>query len=454
MEVAVAGTDSRQVAEARFSQGTIRKRGGEWQAVVTYHDADGAKHIKTKLTGIACDPEKAAERGHRGRRTDPTGRGAAKAKAALAEWRAALVDAEAAEIEGAAAAQGRPADPAGVTVGEYVSTFVEQRVAAGIIEASTAKAYRGSQRYIEDRLQDVTLADLSPAIMRDLEAGLTTDGYSSSTVGKVHRLLRLTMGQAVNDGILDKDPTRGVKPPKRKQSHPNAYDANGAPEVVRFLDSLPEETYTTIAARLALFCGLRRGEICGLKWSDLRFDFTPDNSEVTGGTLWVRRSIGEGRGGTYVKDAKTDRVRDVPMPVSLAKRLILWKGKCAVDVVALGGEFESQYVIGKPDGTYRDPVAVSRSWTVLAKVIGIKGTEGRVPTLHGLRHSYATVAISAGVDVKTVSSALGHSNAAMTLNIYASADPNAKRAAAGVIDSAYAPKDKVVSFPAKTGTDD
>jgi len=61
------------------------------------------------------------------------------------------------------------------------------------------------------------------------------------------------------------------------------------------------------------------------------------------------------------------------------------------------------------------------------------GTQGRVPTFHDLRHTFATAAIAEGVDVKTVSSILGHTNAAMTLNVYASADPAAKRAAAKTI---------------------
>jgi integrase len=64
------------------------------------------------------------------------------------------------------------------------------------------------------------------------------------------------------------------------------------------------------------------------------------------------------------------------------------------------------------------------------------GTEGKRCTFHDLRHTFATAAIAAGVDVKTVSSILGHANAAMTLNVYASADPDAKRRAAAVIDKA------------------
>lgn len=68
--------------------------------------------------------------------------------------------------------------------------------------------------------------------------------------------------------------------------------------------------------------------------------------------------------------------------------------------------------------------------------LNLIGTEGVRVNFHGLRHTFATVAVASGVDIKTVSSILGHANAAMTLNVYASADPDAKRAAAGLIGDA------------------
>ena len=81
------------------------------------------------------------------------------------------------------------------------------------------------------------------------------------------------------------------------------------------------------------------------------------------------------------------------------------------------------------------PHTLSKGWKSIADSMGLVGTQGRRPTFHDLRHTFATYAISEGIDVKTVSSILGHSSAAMTLNIYASADPSSKRAAVETIDS-------------------
>jgi integrase len=92
------------------------------------------------------------------------------------------------------------------------------------------------------------------------------------------------------------------------------------------------------------------------------------------------------------------------------------------------------YVLGDIRGGYASVFTVWKQWNALASSMGLVGTQGRVPSFHDLRHTFATFAIAEGVDVKTVSSILGHANASMTLDIYASADPASKRAAAKTID--------------------
>ena len=77
------------------------------------------------------------------------------------------------------------------------------------------------------------------------------------------------------------------------------------------------------------------------------------------------------------------------------------------------------------------------------KRLNLIGTQGKPPKFHDLRHTFATRAIANGVDVKSVSSILGHANAAMTLNIYASADPDATRRAMDAVA-------KTITAPAPT----
>lgn len=113
------------------------------------------------------------------------------------------------------------------------------------------------------------------------------------------------------------------------------------------------------------------------------------------------------------------------------------------------------FVLGRIDGTYMNPHTLWREWKAIAKSLGLVGTEGKTPVFHDLRHTFATVAIKSGADVKSVSSILGHANTAMTLNIYASEDPEAKRRTMERATQALAeePKPAEILRLGKTGTD-
>jgi len=183
----------------------------------------------------------------------------------------------------------------------------------------------------------------------------------------------------------------------------------------------------TVAAWIALFTGLRRGEVCGLRWRDVSLDDR---------MMLVTRSIGEGRGGSsYIKGPKTHRTRDVPIAGQLAGVLSVWYAQCRDEWGLTDGEMFDLYVIGNAEGGFCLPTYITEGWRVLSRGWNLVGTAGRRVTFHDLRHTFATAAIVGGLDVKTVSSILGHSSAAMTLDIYASADPDAKRAAADRIDA-------------------
>ena len=182
---------------------------------------------------------------------------------------------------------------------------------------------------------------------------------------------------------------------------------------------------------IALSTGMRIGEKCGLTWADVSLETR---------TVWVRRTIARHDGKYYLKKPKTrGSMRDIPVAESLARSLDERRKAQATElIVAVLSPTEERmsrlYVLGGIDGSFMSPTRLSKEWKMLAESLGLVGTQGRRPTFHDLRHTFATYAIAEGVDVKTVSSILGHSNAAMTLNIYASADPDSKRAAAATID--------------------
>jgi len=343
-----------------------------------------------------------------------------EAKAALITWRAK---------EEAAAAKDEESPKADSDLSEWVKSYIDGLEKSQAVEASTINGYRISWTHVRDDLADETVAGITAARCREWETSMLSDGnLSASTVRKAHRLLKAAMGQAVSDGIRPDNPLSDIRQPKLPFVRPNALDAESRRRLVEGLEGSPE-TATSMAVMLALYTGMREGEICGLMWRDV---------DLESRVLWVRRSIGRGEHETYVKATKTNRDRDIPLGDTLTRHLAAWKAtykkRCADDKVLF--EPAKLYVIGRTDGSFENPTVLGREWRASSKLLGLTGTEGRRVTFHDLRHSFATAAISAGIDVKTVSSILGHANAAMTLNIYASADPTAKAAAAGPIDEA------------------
>lgn len=322
-----------------------------------------------------------------------------------------------AEAERRAAEPPTPAEEASsVTVGEWVSDQIAQMGAVGSITPTTVAGYRHSAKLLSP-IAGTPLDRLDRAAVAGWMAGLTGRGLSSSTVGKSFRLLKQCMSIAVRDEMLLRNPCDGVRPPKREKVRPgiNALDSAERSRLKALLASV-EPDPMVVGASVALYTGLRRGEVCGLRWRDVDLDR---------GVLWVRKAIGVADGRTYLKDSKTGHDRDVALPATLVDALREWRGD------PRSGEV---YVVGRGD-RWADPSVLGREWGVFAKLNGVRGTEGRLCTFHDLRHTWATAAVAAGIDIKTVSSNLGHANAAMTLNIYASADPEAKRRAAEVMDS-------------------
>ena len=377
---------------------------------------------------------------------EATGKQAAKRE--LDAWRA--------EEEAEAVAKSERAE-AGITdadstVGDYLERFMDDLESAKAVEPSTIRGYRTSLHYVQaSAFADTRLADLTPDSVKKWEAHMLRPkskggmGLSSATVGKAHRLLKQGISEAVNLRVVQWNPLNAVKPPKRNGPRPNALDKTGRTEILARLDAC-EPTPIVIAAKIALYTGLREGECCGLMWKDV---------DLEGRVMWVRRSIGCGSNGTYVKNPKTDKVRDVPIPNGL---LTVLRARMAAQrpefmAAGLAKRFPAEaYVLGDVAG-YLSPQRINIGWRALSSSWGIIGTEGRIPTFHDLRHTYATLAIAGGADVRVVSAALGHANAAMTLNTYASADPQAKKQLGKTVDSEMrnAPAE-VAEFHAKDGT--
>ena len=173
---------------------------------------------------------------------------------------------------------------------------------------------------------------------------------------------------------------------------------------------------------LALFAGLRRSELLGLQWGDLDFD---------GKMLRVRRALEQTSAGITIKGPKSRAgTRDISMPdivvdalrehrrEQLELRLKLGIGRLADD----------GFVFANPlTGAPPSPASLSSQWIATARSIGLPEL-----TFHSLRHSHASMLISAGVDVVQISRRLGHSSPTITLGVYAHMFKKTDTAAAAI----------------------
>ena len=334
---------------------------------------------------------------------------------------------------------------------DYVSQYVENRHKAGgytsgakngkakarpAIEDSTYRDYQYAIKKMRDGgLDKVTVGELTTDIVQDWVNDMSAAGLSYSPIHKSVRLLSGAMKRAVATRVRTDNPCDLVDQPRKANVKPgiNSLNAAGYGQMTQKLDDA-EPSETVIAATIALKTGLRIGEVCGLQWRDVDFNKL---------RLHVRNAIGYGGSaskGHYLKDPKSHKPRALALSPALAKRLKARLEKQEAEFFEAGLAVTGETFITanpvcacKGEGHF-NPNTMGKQWSALAHVFGIKGSEGRIPTFHDLRHTYATLAIANGVDVRTVAEALGHKDVTVTLNTYTAVDEDAQRRCADLMD--------------------
>lgn len=317
---------------------------------------------------------------------------------------------------------GSPARDAKVTLAQWLETWKAGPLAASTRKPTTKALYTTlAETHLEPApLGAVPLDKLRPSHVHKLMVDKRGAKLSESTLRQVYNVLRLSLDDAVREGLIAANVCAKVARPKAGTKEARFLSTA---EVGKLLEGAQGTRYQPVLALIAL-TGMRRGEALALKWSDVDFEAH---------TLSIRGTLARVDGALTVSEPKTERSRRV-LPLSPAVSRLLEAHRRAQRVERMRAAniwTETGHVFTTETGKPVDPRNVFRALQAAAKKAKLEGIG-----LHTLRHSAATAMLENGVNLKAVSAFLGHSSIAITGDIYGHVTDDAARAAANALADA------------------
>ena len=307
-----------------------------------------------------------------------------------------------------------------ITLGEWldkwISEFMIFTVREGTLSAYKSLIEHQIRPYLGNRpLSTITTNEIQKfynaikkngRVHADREHGTE---LADSMVRKIHMLLHESLDTAMRQRLIVNNPTNGTTIPKN--NYPAKQILNDD-QLEKFMEVIKSDERWYDFFYTELTTGLRRGEICGLRWED----FDEQN-----GRLKIRRSVGRIKNGVLpIGETKTETgMREILLPPSTTELLIKRKENAVGNWI-----FPNFYC---PE----EPLNPQSAYTHL-KVL-LKKAELPLIRFHDLRHTFATHVIAGGVDAKTLSGILGHTNASFTLDTYTHVTTDMQKNAAKIV---------------------
>lgn len=287
------------------------------------------------------------------------------------------------------------------TVAEYLVQWIANDIRAGGLNDKTAHAYEDvCLRYINPYIGRVALRKLTSAVCRQWQGQLVREGYSNSKRKKSLMVLGIALTTAVRHDVIIRNPLVGVPVPKVTKREITPLEPEQCERL--FAKSEPHRLGDVII--LATMTGLRKGEIFALQWGDVN---------LRERVLTVRKNLEDFCGRLRVKKPKTVAGRRAVVLDTIASEAIERRMKKADDE---GFDISSQGIMfcNQRGGYLRSPNFDRNVWYPIREAAGIPKTV----RFHDLRHTQASLMLSAGIHPKIVQERLGHANIGMTLNTY------------------------------------
>ncbi len=305
-----------------------------------------------------------------------------------------------------------------LTLEDYLTRWLKDSVKDTVRRSTYAQYESVVNRHIVPAFGRLRLKALTPAHARSLYREKLDSGLSPRTVQYVHVTLHKALKQAVMDGLIPRNVADAVKAP---QAHRKEVRPMTPAEVAALLSAASGDRLEALYVA-AVHTGLRRGELLGLKWTDVDLD---------AGTLSVQRSLD--KDGTFNPPKRNRSRRTVKLTAQAAESLKGHRARQNEERLQLGSLWEDRGLVfpnqaGKPmnaDNLYH------RGFKPLLVLAGLSGF-----TFHSLRHTCATLLLSKNVNPKIVSEMLGHATISQTMDTYSHVMPGMGDVAATALEEA------------------
>lgn len=311
--------------------------------------------------------------------------------------------------------------PAKLILAEYAEEWLQGNKAN--LSPRTWEGYAHNfRRHILPYLGRVKLTALEPLAVKKLYAHLLEQGLAPKTVLYVHQTLHAALQEALRMGLVGRNVCDAVRPPKLERKEMVVLTEDQGQALIAHIEDLRLK----VPVALALGCGLRRGEVLGLRWQDV---------DLKAGRIQVLQTIQrlDGQGMVTLPPKTRGSRRSVGIPDGLPDLLRRWRKQQAQERLAAGPLWkDSGLVCTSPTGGPLDPAWVSRAFAHTVRALGLPPVR-----FHDLRHSFATILLVKGVHPKVVSEALGHASVKITLDTYSHVVPGLKEEAARHLSSIF-----------------
>lgn len=311
------------------------------------------------------------------------------------------------------------------TVRQYAEGVFMPTKEATLTENSRATYQMFLDRQILPAIGDLLLVDVTPAIIQKLLLDFQKSGKAHATCVKLYNILNGLFTMAFMDDSIPLSPMLKVKRPAPRKDEAQKEESSKAltvQELRLVLSCVSQEPLKWQAyINLAADSGARRGELCGLQWRDI---------DWAAGTVTIRRNLQyTAQKGVYIASPKNGKSRFVDIGQETLALLRQLREEQASSCI-------SQWVFTRESSADpMHPQTPTEYFSSFGKRYGIQDFHP-----HKLRHTSASIAITSGADVVSISERLGHSDTAVTLRMYAHANEESIRRAGQTVRDALKQK--------------